>query len=47
MKFEIYTQKELLADENLTNYVLDSIIENLSYLFGDDMGTPENRKLFR
>ena len=43
MCFKIYDQKAVLADPELTAYILDTIIDNLSYIFGDDMGSEENR----
>lgn len=46
MDFRIYTQREVLADRELTVALLDILVDNLSYLFGDDMGSPENRSLW-
>lgn len=44
MEFQIYSQQEALSQAGLTDYLLDTLVENLSYLFGEDMGTPENRE---
>jgi len=44
MEFCIYTQKEVLSDGDLADRLIDIIVDNMSYLFGDDMGSDENRK---
>ena len=44
MDFHIYRPDEMLADTVLTDFILDTIVENLSWLFGDDMGSAENRE---
>ncbi len=43
MDFHVYCQKEVLSQEALTKELLDTIVDNLSYIFGEDMGTEENR----
>ena len=37
MEFKIYNQQEILSDTVLTDYILDTTIDNLSYIFGNDM----------
>ncbi len=44
MRFLVYLQQQVLASEALTDFLLDTIIENLSYLYGEGMGNEENRK---
>ncbi len=44
MDFKLYSQKEVLSDPVLTNYLLDTIIDHLSYIYGNDMGSPEDRR---
>ena len=43
MNFCIYNQQEILSNIQLTNYLIDTIIENLSYIYGNDMESEENR----
>ncbi len=44
MDFYVYSQKEVLSDETFADRLIDIIVDNMSYLFGDDMGSDENRK---
>ncbi len=44
MGFAVYTQKQILSSTVLTDFLLDTIIENLSYIYGDEMGSEENRR---
>lgn len=43
MYFSIYTQQEISENNKLTSFLLDTIIENLSYIYGSEMGSTENR----
>ncbi len=44
MGFTVYTQQQMLSSVELTDFMLNTIIENLSYIYGEDMGAEENRK---
>ncbi len=44
MEFKTYSQQQVLSDSDLTNYILDSIIDHLRYIYGPDMGSPSDRK---
>lgn len=46
MEFKIYNQQEILSDTVLTDYILDTTIDNLLYIFGNDMDSEENRSLW-
>lgn len=46
MEFKIYNQQEILSDTVLTDYILDTTIDNLSYIFCNDMDSEENRSLW-
>ncbi len=43
MDFKIYDQNAILNDPVRLAYMLDTIVENLNYIFGSDMGSKENR----
>jgi len=44
ISFSVCSQKELLSDDKFADEMIDIIVDNLSYLFGDDMGSDENRE---
>lgn len=44
MDFRICSQAEVAGDPKLAAFLLDTIIGNLSYLYGPDMGSEENRQ---
>ena len=43
MEFSTYTQQAVFENPKITAFLLDTIIENLSYIYGEDMGSEENR----
>lgn len=47
MEFRVYTPEELAADPGLVDSFLDIITQNLSWLFGEDMDSDENRDLWK
>ena len=46
MEFEILNQKEVREKPPLVSFMLDTMVENLSYVYGDDMGSDENRRIW-
>ena len=46
MKISIYTQEEITSKKNLIDFMLDTIIYNLSYLYGPYMDSKENREIW-
>ncbi len=44
MDFKMYSQQDVLSTPALKNYILDSIIRHLQYIYGEEMGSLENRK---
>lgn len=44
MEFLIYNQKQVLSCPELAHYLVDTIVDNLSYIYGEDMGSEENKK---
>lgn len=47
MEYAIYSQEDILHTDGMADRLLDMIIQNLSYLFGADMGSPENRDAWK
>lgn len=47
MKITIFNQQEIVNREDLIDFMLDTIIHNLSYLFGPYMDTKENRDIWK
>lgn len=43
VSFITYSQQELLEKADIVNYVLNTIVDNLSYIFGADMDSPQSR----
>lgn len=43
MVFRTYTQQDVLNDSKLTAFLLNTIIENLSYIYGTEMGSEDDR----
>lgn len=43
MVFHTYSQQGVLNDRNLIAFLLDTIIENLSYIYGSEMGSEDDR----
>lgn len=43
MKFHTYSQQDVLYNPELTAFILDTIINNLSYIYGSEMGSKKNR----
>ena len=46
MELKIFNQKEMQSQPELINFMLDTIINNLTYLYGPYMDTEENRKIW-
>ncbi|MBR5366373.1 MAG: hypothetical protein IK132_09055 [Clostridia bacterium] len=43
MEFHVYTPTEIIADPQMVDSFLDIMAQNLSWLFGPDMDSEENR----
>ena len=46
MEFKVLNQKEVRENPPLVSFMLDTMVENLSYVYGDDMGSDENRRMW-
>lgn len=46
MDFTIFNQKEILENPSLTSFILDTTADNLSYIYGEEMGSEENRQIW-
>ena len=46
MDFKVLNQKEVRENPPLVSFMLDTMVENLSYVYGDDMGSDENRRMW-
>lgn len=46
MEIKIYNQKEISNERNLIDFMLNTIIHNLTYLYGPYMDTQENREIW-
>ena len=44
MEYHIYRTSELISDRKLVGLLLDTMTDNLSWLYGEDMGSKENRE---
>ena len=47
MKLKIYNQEEMSKRNDLIDFMLDTIIHNLSYLYGPYMDSKENRQTWK
>ena len=46
MDFAVYDNRQILSDEKLVNWIIDLTVDNLSYIYGSDMGNEEDRQLW-
>lgn len=47
MEYAVYSQKDILHTDGMADRLLDMTVQNLSYLFGTDMGSQENREAWK